>query len=623
MGDWQKILEESEVGSQENVSPKASDFLKRAGTFADIAGQTTFAKESPTRATIERGLTNITLGAYPHLKAAVQSVQRGVPYAEALADVRVSQEANEQLFPKSTLAGDVGSLIVPSGAGVLLNKATRVPTLSNMAGKIMSAEKSYPTAANAVRGGMAGLTGGIRADQTVNNEPSLSFDPTMAMTGAGLSAGITKAPAVMKYAGEKLGQLGRGAVEVMTNTSPALGEMVSKRPDIYKEVTQAGAPASSEIASEGIRYLEQIFGKDAKPFLMAKRFKDEAAQLAINPIPKKDLLKGLKDLRKEYVTANPSESKSQVNAIYNEYRRYIQGGKKGEPVIASDASSWVRDLQSKAKKMTSGTYGSMPTATPEATKFTKSAASTINKKIGDYNPGYADPMAKSSGYAARGEEIKKYLGNTNDPKQYPFGEIPIDPQKTGNIFFSRTKVPGIGEKRRTAEEYLTSSRFMEPEQTTKIKDIQNKYLMKKELEARTANGARNILGGTTAGVGSAYIASRVLDTDPIYTAITMGTLGSMAGGVVDKYGAPIAGKMYSGINKMSGMTDKASTSAKYVSDALKSQFPREYKVLADAASRGKKRYASTMFIMQQSNPEFNKYVNELKEENEQQDKSGF
>jgi hypothetical protein len=131
------------------------------------------------------------------------------------------------------------------------------------------------------------------------------------------------------------------------------------------------------------------------------------------------------------------------------------------------------------------------------------------------------------------------------------------------------------------------------------------------------------LGGTTAGVGSAYIASRVLDTDPIYTAITMGTLGSMAGGVVDKYGAPIAGKMYSGINKMSGMTDKASAGAKYVSDSLRSQFPREYKVLADAASRGKKRYASTMFIMQQSNPEFNKYVNELKEENEQQDKSGL
>ena len=77
MGDWQKILEESEVGSQENASPKASDFLRRSGTFADIAGQTTFAKESPTRATVERGLTNITLGAYPHLKAAVQSVQRG------------------------------------------------------------------------------------------------------------------------------------------------------------------------------------------------------------------------------------------------------------------------------------------------------------------------------------------------------------------------------------------------------------------------------------------------------------------------------------------------------------------------------------------------------------------
>jgi hypothetical protein len=617
MGDWRTALDDLKEDSSSEVKKKSSDFLKRAETFTDVAGEMTFAKESPTRATVERGLTNISLGIYPHLKAAVQSVQRGIPYAEALAETRVSQEANEQAFPKATLAGDAASLVVPSGAGALLNRATRVPALSNMAGKIINAEKSYPTAANAVRGGMAGLTRGIGADQTVNNEPSLSFDPTMAMTGAGFSAGLSKLPGAIGYAKDKLGQTARGAIGVVTNTDRALGEMINAKPDIYRQVTQQGAPASPEIASEGIRYLEQIFGKDAKPFLMAKQFKDEAERLAVNPIPKKDLLKGLKDLRKEYVTNKKSESKSQIDAIYNEYRRYFQSGRKGEPVVASDASTWVKDLQSKAKKMTSGTYGSMPTATPEATKFAKSAASNINKKIGQYNPGYEEPMSKASGYAARGEEIKKYLGNTNDPKQYPFGEIPIDPQKTGNIFFSRTKVPGIGEKRRTAEDYLTSPRFMEPDQTSKIKDIQDKYLMKKQLEARTANGARNILGGTTAGVGSAYIASRVFDTDPIYTAITMGTLGSMAGGVVDKYGAPIAGKMYSGLNKAGAMSDAVSQNSRAVSDAIKYQFPAIHKTLSDAASRGKKRYASTMYLLQQSNPEFNKFVNDIKDENEQ------
>jgi hypothetical protein len=623
MGDWQKVLEESEVGSQENASPKASDFLKRAGTFADIAGQTTFAKESPTRATIERGLTNITLGAYPHLKAAVQSVQRGVPYAEALADVRVSQEANEQAFPKSTLAGDVGSLIVPSGATSALNKMKSLPAVGNLARRALIAQKRSPGAYSAGRGAIAGLSEGIRADQTENGEPSLSFDPMSSARGAAFSAGITKAPAAMKYAGEKLGQLGRGAVEVMTNTSPALGEMVSKRPDIYRDVTQAGAPASSEIAQQGIGYIEQILGKQAKPFIESSKFKKEAELLASAEIPKRDLLKNLRSLKDQYSSKQNSASKAQIDAIYNEYKRYISSGGRGSPVASKDVMTYVQDLQSKAKSMTPGTYSSMPTATQDATKFTKNIASDFNKMLGERNPGYSEKMREASKLANKGETIKKYLGNTNDPREYATGEIPIDPQKVGNVFFSKTKVPGIGQKRSMAEEYLTSERYMSPEQTTKIKDIQNKYLMKKELEARTANGARNILGGTTAGVGSAYIASRVLDTDPIYTAITMGTLGSMAGGVVDKYGAPIAGKMYSGINKMSGMTDKASAGAKYVSDSLRSQFPREYKVLADAASRGKKRYASTMFIMQQSNPEFNKYVNELKEENEQQDKSGL
>jgi hypothetical protein len=617
MGDWRTALDDLKEESSNEIQQKSSDFLKRAGTFKDIAGQMTFAKESPTRATVERGLTNVTLGIYPHLKAAVQSVQRGIPYAEALAETRVSQEANERAFPSATLAGDVAGLAVPSGAGALLDKATKVPALANMAGKIINAEKAYPTAANAVRGGIAGLTGGITADETINNEPSLSFDPTMALTGAGASAGLSKLPSAIGYAKDKLGQTARGAVGVLTNTDRSLGEMINAKPDVYRQVTQEGAPSSPEIAAEGIRYLEQIFGKDAKPFLMAKQFKDEAAQLATNPIPKKDLLKGLKDLRKEYVTANPSESKSQVDAIYNEYKRYILGGKKGEPVSASDASTWVRDLQSKAKKMTSGTYGSMPTATPETTKFTKSAASNISKKIGEFNPGYEDPMSKASKYAAKGETIKKYLGNTNDPRSYEFGEIPIDPQKAGNIFFSRTKVPGIGEKRKTAEEYLTSSRFMEPEQTSKLKNIQDQYLMKKQLEARTGSGARNILGGTTAGVGSAYIASRVFDTDPIYTAITMGTLGSMAGGVVDKYGAPIAGKMYSGMNKMGAGMDAASESAAFVNQSMKAQFPAIHKTLSDAASRGKKRYASTMYLLQQSNPEFNKFVNDIKEQDEQ------
>ena len=546
-----------------------------------------------------------------------------MPYAEALADVRVSQEANEQAFPKSTLAGDVGSLIVPTGATSALNKMKSLPAVGNLARRALIAQERSPGAYSAGRGAIAGLSEGIRADQTVSEEPSLSFDPMSSARGAAFSAGITKAPAAMKYAGEKLGQLGRGAVEVMTNTSPALGEMVSKRPDMYRDVTQAGAPASSEIAQQGIGYIEQILGKQAKPFIESSKFKKEAELLASAEIPKRDLLKNLRSLKDQYSSKQDSASKAQIDAIYNEYKRYISSGGRGSPVASKDVMTYVQDLQSKAKSMTPGTYSSMPTATQDATKFTKNIASDFNKMLGERNPGYSEKMREASKLANKGETIKKYLGNTNDPREYATGEIPIDPQKVGNVFFSKTKVPGIGQKRSMAEEYLTSERYMSPEQTTKIKDIQNKYLMKKELEARTANGARNILGGTTAGVGSAYIASRVLDTDPIYTAITMGTLGSMAGGVVDKYGAPIAGKMYSGINKMSGMTDKASAGAKYVSDSLRSQFPREYKVLADAASRGKKRYASTMFIMQQSNPEFNKYVNELKEENEQQDKSGL
>jgi hypothetical protein len=232
-------------------------------------------------------------------------------------------------------------------------------------------------------------------------------------------------------------------------------------------------------------------------------------------------------------------------------------------------------------------------------------------------------MAESSKYAGIGETIKKYLGNTNDPRQYGFGEIPIDPQKTGNIFFSKTKVPGIKYKRGEAEEYLTSPDFMSPQQTSKIRDIQDKYLMKKELEARTANGARNVFSGTTLGLSSGYLVSRALDTDPVYTALTMAPLGLTLGSAVDKYGAPIAGKMYSGLNKVSNISDEAMNSAKFVRDSLKAQFPKEFKVLSDAASRGKKRYASTLFIMQQSNPEFNTYVNNLKDQNEQQDKSGL
>ena len=103
----------------------------------------------------------------------------------------------------------------------------------------------------------------------------------------------------------------------------------------------------------------------------------------------------------------------------------------------------------------------------------------------------------------------------------------------------------------------------------------------------------------------------------------MAPLGLALGGVVDKYGAPIAGKLYSGMNKMSSASGQAAESAGFVRDSLKAQFPREFKVLSDALSRGKNRYSSTMFIMQQSNPEFNKFVNDLKDEDEQQDKSGL
>ena len=623
MGDWKEALDrlDSRYGQESNSGSekKESNFLERAGTFTDVAGKMTFAKESPTRATVERGLTNVTLGAYPHLKAAVQSVQRGIPYAEALANVRVSQEANEQAFPKATLAGDIGSLAVPTGATTALKKMSSLPAVGNLARRALVAERRYPAMYNAGRGAAVGATEGIRADEMIDGEPSLSFNPMSPVAGGLFGAGITKAPAAAKYTGEKLGQLGRGAVQLFTNTSPELGELINKRPDIYREVTSQGAPVSGEIAQEGIRYIEQILGKDAKPFIKSNQFKKEAEQLASIDIPKPVLLKGLKDLRKEYVTKEQSETKKQVNAIYHEYRRYIKGNKNRPEASASDAMTWKSDLQAKAEGLTSGTYGSMPQATPEATKFTKAMSSRISDTIGDYNPGFKGKMAESARYAEEGEAIKKYLGNANDPRKYPFGEIPIDPQKTGNIFFSRTKVPGIKYKRSEAEEYLTSPNIMNPEQTSKIKDIQNKYLMKKELEARTANGARNVFSGTTLGLSSGYLASRILDTDPVYTALTMAPLGVTLGGAIDKYGAPIAGKMYSGMNKMSSASGQVAESAGFVRDSLKAQFPREFKVLSDAASRGKKRYASTLFIMQQSNPEFSKYVNDLKEQNEQQD----
>lgn len=621
MGDWREGLDRLDSKyQQDDLSEKngsVADFLKKAGTFADIAGKTTFAKESPTRASVERGLTNVTLGAYPHLKAAVQSVQRGVPYAEALAEVRVSQEANEQAFPKSTMAGDIASLAIPTGATTALRKASSLPVVGNLARRALVMEKRSPAAFNAIRGGIAGTTGAIRADETIDGQPTLSFDETGPLAGAAVGAGITKIPSAARYAGEKLGQLGRGAVQLFTNTSPELGELINRRPDIYREVTSQGAPASGEIAQEGIRYIEQILGKDAKPFIKSNQFKKEAEQLASVDIPKKELLKELKDLRKDYITKEQSETKKQVNAIYHEYRRYIKGNKNRPEASASDAMTWKDDLQAKAEALTSGTYKSMPQATPEATKFAKAMSSRISDTIGSYNPGYNEKMAESSKYAGMGETIKKYLGNTNDPRQYPFGEIPIDPQKTGNIFFSGTKVPGIKYKRGEAEEYLTSPDFMSPEQTSKIRDVQNKYLMKKELEARTANGAKNVFSGTTLGLSSGYLVSRALDTDPVYTALTMAPLGLTLGSAVDKYGAPIAGKMYAGINKASNVGDEAINSAKFVRDSMKAQFPREYKILADAASRGKKRYASTLFIMQQSNPEFNKYVNEIKEQNEQ------
>lgn len=616
MGDWREFLNtlSEEEGSKQ---PPVADFLKRAGTFTDIAGKTTFAKESPTRVTVERGLTNITLGAYPHLKAAVQSVQRGIPYAEALAETRISQEANEQIFPKSTMAGDIASLAIPSGAISMLQRAERIPAISNIAKRAMTIEKESPVIANAIRGGISGLTGGIRADQEISGEPALSFDPMSPITGAATVAGISKIPSAAGYAADKLGKATRKGVEILTNTSPGLGEMVSKKHDIYREVSQPGYQSSPEIAQEGIRYIEQVLGKEAKPFVESRKFRDEAEQLANTSIPKIDLLKNLKSIKNKYTTKQDSETNAQVNAIYNEYRKYILSGDRKIPASPPDVMTWVQDLQSKAKKKTPSTYSSMPTATPTATKFTKNLASGLSKNLEQYNPGYKEKMAKSSKYAAKGEAIKKYLGNTNDPRQYEFGEIPIDPQKVGNIFFSRTKVPGIAEKRSVAEKYLTSPRYMNPEQTSKLKDIQDKYLMKKELEARTASGARNTLAGTIGGISSSYMASRILDTDPVYTALTMGAIGSTMGGAIDRYGAPIAGKIYSGMNKASDISKQAIDSAKVINSAFRAEFPREYKVLSDAISRGKKRYASTLFIMQQSNPEFNKFVNEMKDRDEQ------
>ena len=565
-------LEKPEVAMPENVSPFQSLIL--GGSNILSAGESFLA---------------------PKVIKYLYKKQTGIDMSEEEA-----QNASRQLYEKSQeknpVAYGAGVTAREIGLGTGISKAAQglknIPAITTAATKY--AEPALYGGANALKSAIEGSDSG-----------------DIAMSGL-IGAGMSKAPEAIAAIPQKAADTARSAARFFTGTTKPLSDFIQKNPNIAKEITKKGYPSSQDLIREQIAQKKPMI-EQMRLFKDAELNKQEAINHLLEEGYQYDPLKVASKLEQRIkdipISSKSSEAiKAELNSHVNFYKNAFKDENENIiPMDGNQVSKLIKDFQDMAtKSYKEGT-------SPEITKIYREIAADLRKEVGQDVPGFDKYMRESERLVNRGKFIKKSVGEPNSginwetASEQEIAGSPVSESKLQSLLFDRSnKKVGMSMERdrdlQRLNTILPQGAKVTPEDLLRV---EGRKLM--ESPTNVGSGSAPILTGAPIGMltsalahnqGMDYLSSNALGT----------TVGVLAGQKIRQEGPALATSAYMNIQRAEEAAKKfASNSSSLVEKMIGTKYQ---KILADALKNGAKSFASTVFTLKSTDPEFRQQYNE-------------
>jgi hypothetical protein len=427
-----------------------------------------------------------------------------------------------------------------------------------------------------------------------------------------IGAGMSKAPEAIAAMPKKAADTARSAARFFTGTTKPLSDFIQKNPNISKEITKKGYPSSQELMQQQISQKKPMI-EQMRLFKDAELNKQEAVNHLLEEGYQYDPLKVAAKLEQR-IKDIPISSKSS-EAIKSELKSHVKFYKnafKDEneniiPMEGNQVSKLIKDFQDMAtKSYKEGT-------SPEITKIYREIAADLRKEVGADVPGFDKYMRESEKLVNRGKFIKKSVSepgsgiNWETASEQEIAGSPVSESKLQSLLFDRSnKKVGMSMERdrnlQRLNSILPQGGKVLPEDLLRV---EGRKLM--ESPTNVGSGSAPILTGAPIGMltsalahnqGMDYLSSNALGT----------TVGVLAGQKIRQEGPALATSAYMNIQRAEEAAKKfASNSSNLVEKMIGTKYQ---KILGDALKNGAKSFASTVFTLKSTDPEFRQQYNE-------------
>lgn len=517
-----------------------------------------------------------------------------------------AQAENPMAYGTGVAAREVG---VGKGLGAISKGLESVPALRYLAKTAIPGKDKAEKLSEAITyGGAGAASSALQGGNTSDIVESAGI-------GAALPTALQKIGSGVSKVAKGLPDFLRGTTRVLTGTSPQLGEFIKENPQIAKDVARQGAPSSEQLITNAIERTKPAF-ENMKFFMDAQEYKKEAVNHLLDAgygySPQRIIDKLNKQIADLPIASRKTEAlrkilKSEIK-FYEDAYRDNQGNIKDMDGIQINKA--IRDFQETAKQA----YKKGTGPAQDIQKIYSNIAAQVRDEVGKDVPAYNKYMKLSENAVNKGLFLKQKLGDV--PENYNWlsaseeemGKIPISPSKLETTIFNRpNQKVGLGMQRdatlRRMNELLPPGGQITPED---ILRVQGKKLIENPKQPGT--GSAPVLTGSIASLPIYHFAKSTLGLSPDVASGVAAAGGIAVGNILRTRGPEMAGKGYRAIGNVEENIKNFSQSSK---DLLDKTIGTKYqKILQDAASKGAKSFAATVFVLKSKDDNFRQLYNE-------------
>lgn len=517
-----------------------------------------------------------------------------------------AQAENPMAYGTGVAAREVG---VGKGLGAISKGLESVPALRYLAKTAIPGKDKAEKLSEAITyGGAGAASSALQGGNTSDIVESAGI-------GAALPTALQKIGSGVSKVAKGLPDFLRGTTRVLTGTSPQLGEFIKENPQIAKDVARQGAPSSEQLITNAIERTKPAF-ENMKFFMDAQEYKKEAVDHLLDAgygySPQRIIDKLNKQIADLPIASRKTEAlrkilKSEIK-FYEDAYRDNQGNIKDMDGIQINKA--IRDFQETAKQA----YKKGTGPAQDIQKIYSNIAAQVRDEVGKDVPAYNKYMKLSENAVNKGLFLKQKLGDV--PENYNWlsaseeemGKIPISPSKLETTIFNRpNQKVGLGMQRdatlRRMNELLPPGGQITPED---ILRVQGKKLIENPKQPGT--GSAPVLTGSIASLPIYHFAKSTLGLSPDVASGVAAAGGIAVGNILRTRGPEMASKGYRAIGNVEENIKNFSQSSK---DLLDKTIGTKYqKILQDAASKGAKSFAATVFVLKSKDDDFRQLYNE-------------